>query len=247
MKMPAGIRGGLLTACQLVVCASLMTSQPTRAESQTFSDLLAQAKAQAAEGHRWEPPGDNMTETVLAMMNLVPTATPEQVAELVTLLETDSTKPPQTAPVTEQPPDRQPVPEATAPAPSASPQQPPQAVATLPPASLEAPTRERVPDVVPNQAMSATNTRTAILFARGLDAENRGDFSAARRYYSSAAQQGNASAARSLGRLYDPAYLRHTALGGVDPDPALARQWYERAVQLGDTEVGPLLQALSAR
>jgi TPR repeat protein len=85
-----------------------------------------------------------------------------------------------------------------------------------------------------------------MLYTRGLDAEHRGDFSAARRFYFSAAQQGNPAAARSLGRLYDPDYLRH-ALGGLDSDPAMARQWYERAVQLGDAEAGPLLQALSAR
>jgi TPR repeat protein len=86
-----------------------------------------------------------------------------------------------------------------------------------------------------------------VLFARGLDAELHGDFSGARRFYSSAAQQGDAAAARNLGRLYDPAYLKQVALGGIDPDPALARHWYERAVRLGDTEAGPLLQALSVR
>jgi TPR repeat protein len=86
-----------------------------------------------------------------------------------------------------------------------------------------------------------------VLFARGLDAELHGDLSGARRFYSSAAQQGDAAAARHLGRLYDPTYLKQTALGGVDPDPALARQWYERAVRLGDTEAGPLLEALSVR
>jgi TPR repeat protein len=50
-----------------------------------------------------------------------------------------------------------------------------------------------------------------------------------------------------MGRLYDPAYIKETAIGGVDPDPALARQWYERAIRLGDAGAVPLLQAMSAR
>jgi TPR repeat protein len=75
-------------------------------------------------------------------------------------------------------------------------------------------------------------SRAALLFARGIDAELRGDLSGARRFYSSAAQQGDAAAARSLGRLYDPAYIKQTAIGGIDPDPALAQYWYDRAVKL---------------
>ena len=57
----------------------------------------------------------------------------------------------------------------------------------------------------------------------------------------------SAAAARNLGRLYDPAYLKQTAIGGVDPDAALAREWYERAFRLGDPEAGLLLEALSER
>ena len=69
----------------------------------------------------------------------------------------------------------------------------------------------------------------------------------ARRLYASAAERGNAAAALSLGRLYDPAFLGRSVLGGVDPDPALARQWYQRAADMGDQDAAPLLQALTAR
>jgi TPR repeat protein len=97
------------------------------------------------------------------------------------------------------------------------------------------------------QPLPSADSRAGLLFARGLDAERLGDFSAARRYYLTAAQHGGAAAARNLGRLYDPAYLGQTALGGIDPDPELARRWYERAVRLGDADAGPLLEALSVR
>ena len=99
----------------------------------------------------------------------------------------------------------------------------------------------------PDKATSGPGARAALLFARGLDAERLGDLSVARRFYASAAAQGDAAAALHLGRLYDPAYLRGVALGGVDPNPALARAWYERAISLGDPAAGPLLEALSAR
>jgi TPR repeat protein len=101
--------------------------------------------------------------------------------------------------------------------------------------------------VGPPQPPPAADSRAALLFARGLEAERRGDFSGARRFYLSSAQQGDAAAARNLGRLYDPAYLAQTALGGIDADPALAQRWYERAVRLGDADAGPLLEALSVR
>jgi TPR repeat protein len=89
--------------------------------------------------------------------------------------------------------------------------------------------------------------RAVELFNRGQQAERQGDVSGARRFYTSAAQQGSAAAARFLGRLYDEAYLKQTAMGGIEPDAALARQWYEKAIAMGDAEAGPLLEALSLR
>ena len=94
---------------------------------------------------------------------------------------------------------------------------------------------------------TADPQRAAMLFARGLDAERRGDISGARRFYATSARQGDAAAALNLGRLYDPTYLKQTALGGVDPNPELARFWYDAAAKLGDTGAAPLLEALSSR
>jgi TPR repeat protein len=85
------------------------------------------------------------------------------------------------------------------------------------------------------------------LYARGQDAERQGNISGARRFFAGAAEQGSAAAARSLGQLYDPAYLKQTVFGGIDPDPALARNWYQRAAAMGDAEAGPLLEALAVR
>jgi TPR repeat protein len=90
-------------------------------------------------------------------------------------------------------------------------------------------------------------SRALELYARGQEAERLGNVSGARRFFASAAGQGSSAAARSLGRLYDPAYLKQTALGGIDPNPVLARHWYERAVAMGDVQAGSLLEALAVR
>ena len=259
--MSGGIREVLWAGCLV-----LATAQPTYADSRSFSELLAKAKQQAAEGHRWAPPGDNMSETVMGMMDLLRTATPAQVAELSALLERDKTDGPNVPPASDPLPDEQPVDAAPVPTQAAPPAPAPPAPAppalepsaSAPPASAPVPLalapstagqsglapsdREPTPVPPPN-----SNGRPALLFSRGLEAELRGDISGARRFYLSAAQLGDAAAARNLGRLYDPAYIRQTAFGGIDADPAVAQQWYERAVRLGDAQAGPLLQALSSR
>jgi TPR repeat protein len=245
--MPAGIRNGLL-----VIYAVLIMALPAYAETRTFADLLAQAKVQAATGHRWAPPGNNMTETVIRMMDIIAMATPAQLSELSVLLAGGKTVPPPPAPsagsLTEERPD-QAVPAPSASQPTASQLSPALALAepTSPPVLPDRPEPGQNSPIISGQAIPAPGSHAGVLFARGLDAELRGNLSGARRFYLSAADQGDAAAARNLGRLYDPAYLKQTALGGVDPDPALARHWYERAVRLGDTEAGLLLEALSVR
>jgi hypothetical protein len=52
--------------------------------------------------------------------------------------------------------------------------------------------------------------RATDLLARGAQAEQLGNVSGARRYYASAVQLGSATAARNLGRLYDPVFLKRT-------------------------------------
>jgi TPR repeat protein len=333
------------------------------AANPTFTELLSRAEKQAAEGKRWSPPGDNMTETIASMMDILSTATPKQLNELSALLENDASRaPPPPARATlapapqsaepaqaSEPPAAQPSepaqaniapaaqppePAQTSIAPAAQPAEPAQASepparqppepaqaniapaaqppeparpavspARQPPEPAQAniapaaqppePTRPAVspapPPAAPAQASIApaaqppeptrptvsparrppepaqatipdsaipkqtklnppkSDVRAAVLFARGLEAEQQGNVSGARRFYTSAAELGSASAALNLGRLYDPAYLKQTALGGIDPDPALARHWYGRAVAMGDVAAIPLLEALALR
>ena len=61
-----------------------------------------------------------------------------------------------------------------------------------------------------------------------------GDITAARMMFERAAEAGEAAAAFALAETYDPVVLRRLRLrGGIAPDVALARRWYEKARDLG--------------
>ena len=51
-----------------------------------------------------------------------------------------------------------------------------------------------------------------------------------------AAEAGSARAAVTLGATYDPVMLRKVGVVGFKAEPALAREWYERAAALGSPE-----------
>jgi hypothetical protein len=268
----------------IVAGVVLATTRPALADDPNFAELLARAEAQAAAGHRWAPSGDNVTETVGAMMKLISSATPEQLAELSNLLERDAKRLPHPAtksaavsepaapsavaepePADEKPdvppldsdPDR-PVEQPAAPATRFKLNRPverPAVSATSEPArpverpTVSAATSEPKRAITKPDALVARlpNLRATDLLARGKQAEQLGNFSGARRYYASAVQLGSATAARTLGRLYDPVFLKRTALGGIDPDLGQARHWYELAVAMGDPDAAPLLEALASR
>jgi TPR repeat protein len=60
-----------------------------------------------------------------------------------------------------------------------------------------------------------------------------GDVVAARMVFQLVAEAGEASAAFALAETYDPSVLDKLPTTGVQPDVALARQWYEKAKELG--------------
>lgn len=59
----------------------------------------------------------------------------------------------------------------------------------------------------------------------------QGDVAGARLLLGYAATRGNKDAMLKLGRSYDPAFLSQLGVRGVEPDPAKAAEWYERAKQ----------------
>ncbi len=70
------------------------------------------------------------------------------------------------------------------------------------------------------------------------------DISAARRFYVYAARTGSAPAAMALAETYDPAVLKRLKVIGLQPDPALAAEWYGKAAALGDEQAETRLRML---
>jgi hypothetical protein len=63
-----------------------------------------------------------------------------------------------------------------------------------------------------------------------------GDISAARLLLERAADAQEAEAALMLGTTYDPLVIGNRDMRSVTPDPAMARQWYQKAAALGSAD-----------
>jgi hypothetical protein len=84
----------------------------------------------------------------------------------------------------------------------------------------------------------------AALINRGTDSLKSGDIVSARLLLRRAAEVGSASAALMLGTTFDPLVIRQLGAIGVVPDVAQARQWYEKAVELGSDAASQRLAKL---
>jgi hypothetical protein len=86
----------------------------------------------------------------------------------------------------------------------------------------------------------------AMLLRRGEDFVEAGDFVSARPVLQRAAEAGSARAALILAGTFDPAVLQKVNVKGLAPDPAQARRWYEKAIDLGSAEAKSQLARLTA-
>ena len=84
----------------------------------------------------------------------------------------------------------------------------------------------------------------ATLINRGADSLKSGDLVSARLLLHRAAEAGSASAALMLGTTFDPLVIRQLGAIGVVPDVAQARQWYEKAAELGSDAASQRLARL---
>jgi hypothetical protein len=84
----------------------------------------------------------------------------------------------------------------------------------------------------------------AALINRGTDSLKSGDIVSARLLLRRAAEAGSASAAMMLGTTFDPLVIQQLGAIGVVPDVAQARQWYEKAVELGSDAASQRLAKL---
>jgi TPR repeat protein len=82
----------------------------------------------------------------------------------------------------------------------------------------------------------------AQMVKRGAELMANGDVAAARLMYQRAAETGDPVAAFALAETFDPLVL---AKGGVPPDLAQARAWYEKARELGSATAPERLERLT--
>lgn len=104
------------------------------------------------------------------------------------------------------------------------------------------------PGATPTSLTPDEIDRVRRLVEKGDVSMESGKVTSARLFYQSAAEHGWAPAALALGATYDSSELsRAKVIGGVQPDPMLARKWYQKAKELGSPEAERRLQQMGAR
>jgi hypothetical protein len=112
--------------------------------------------------------------------------------------------------------------------------------------------QQQQPQQAPQQGPVAAPARPKLdqeeigrLIKRGQQLLQAGDIAPARLLLQRAAQGGSAQAALVLGGTYDPEVLREIGVLGFAPNPALAREWYQKALELGAGEASRRLDRLA--
>jgi hypothetical protein len=98
-----------------------------------------------------------------------------------------------------------------------------------------------------NTATDLDADEIAALINRGTDFLKKGDYISARLLLRRAADAGGANAALMLGATFDPFVIQEVGGIGIEPDVARARQWYERAAQLGSDAAAQRLAKLAQK
>lgn len=78
-----------------------------------------------------------------------------------------------------------------------------------------------------------TDLLTQMLIRDGNKLMREGDIAGARRLYEQASTNGNPEAALAMGRSYDPSYFEKLPVKTGKPDPAVAFEWYKKALDGG--------------
>jgi hypothetical protein len=117
----------------------------------------------------------------------------------------------------------------------------PARVASVPEgAQHDTPAAEQPPSAAAAEAAAASTAITldfeATLLRRGDEQLATGDIAAARLFFERAAAEGSARGATSVGKTWDPGFLRERGVRGTRGDAGTAAQWYRKGAALGDAE-----------
>jgi hypothetical protein len=128
-------------------------------------------------------------------------------------------------------------PAAVAPPPAAAPPTAaPAAVTALPPAAAFPPPTADLPAAAAPTVKRLAADEVAALLKRAKGLIAIGDFAPARLLLKRAADAQEAAAALLLAQTYDPAVLGKQDMRSITPDPAKAREWYQKAAQYGSVD-----------
>jgi len=120
----------------------------------------------------------------------------------------------------------------------------------LPGVSIAVKTPEPAPPVGSTAAATSkpvlSPDQIATLIKRGKAFMTDGDVVAARLLLRRAAEAGNAEAALALGASFDPLIIKQAGGIGVQTDSAQARQWYQKAAELGSDAASKHLANLAS-
>jgi TPR repeat protein len=108
------------------------------------------------------------------------------------------------------------------------------------------PAKRIEPEALTASGAQLMNAEDAALMERGRDLLKSGDVASARLLFQRLANAGMADAALILAATYDPRYLAQHDLIGVASDERKARDWYQRASELGSAEAGRILARTTA-
>jgi len=138
-----------------------------------------------------------------------------------------------------QPPPAAPLPAAQPPAAAQQPAPPPAAAQQTAPPPLAPPPAPSYRQMEPAEVR--------ILVHQGEQFMAVGDVVSARMVFQRAAETGDAGAAMALGATYDPLILARLGTVGMIADVSKARQWYQKAKELGSQEAPRRLELLANR
>lgn len=97
---------------------------------------------------------------------------------------------------------------------------------------------------LPGEAPAISADVLALLLRRGEALLAVGDVLSARLFYERAAAGGDGRAATGAGKTCDPLFLSEIGARGIQGDPAAAKAWYRRAIDLGDQSAAERLKRI---
>jgi hypothetical protein len=125
---------------------------------------------------------------------------------------------------------------------------PPPPLEASPPPAQRPPMPAAGPPLAKEPPELTEDQKRALTFiVRGRAQAQQGNIAAARLFFRRAAEADLAEGALALAATYDPVELSAMGVAGVQPDVAAARQWYEKARELGAREAEERLRRLSSR